>query len=154
MTSIQTITSLASLTMSDVTYQVTGMCVVFCCLAFLSVILTVSGTVAQKLDASRKARAEAARAALVPAAPAPAPAAAPAPAGSALTPVEVATLAASLYDEASSSITPQVVAAISAAVAVTVGHEAHILAIRPVGTEYAHDGRSQTMHSHSPFHGA
>ncbi len=152
MTSIQTITSLASLTMSDVTYQVTGMCVVFCCLAFLSVILTVSGTVAQKLDASRKARAEAARAALVPAAPAPVPA--PAPVGSSLTPAEVATLAASLYDEASSSITPQVVAAISAAVAVTVGHEAHILAIRPVGTEYAHDGRSQTMHSHTPFHGA
>ena len=59
--------TLAALDMDAVVYQVTGMCVVFSCLVFLSVILTISGTVAQRLDAKRKAQAEAAKAAMAPA---------------------------------------------------------------------------------------
>ena len=70
------IQTLAALDMDAVIYQVTGMCVVICCLSFLSVILTVSGAVAQRLDAKRKAQAEAAKAAMAPA-PAAAPVVAP-----------------------------------------------------------------------------
>ncbi len=135
-----TIQTLAALDMDAVTYQVTGMCVVFCCLVLLSLILTVSGNVAQRLDASRKAKAAAAQAAM-------APAAAPAPAAAApvLPPAEVAALAAGIYDAARSSITPEVVAAIAAAVKVTVGNEARILDIQPVDTAYGQSGRTTTI---------
>lgn len=137
-----TIQTLAALDMEAVTYQVTGMCVVFCCLVLLSVILTISGNVAQRLDASRKAKAAAAQAAM-----APAPTAAPAPVAEApvLPPSEVAALAAGIYDAARSSITPEVVAAIAAAVKVTIGNEARILDIKPVDTAYGQTGRTTTI---------
>ncbi len=137
-----TIQTLAALDMEAVTYQVTGMCVVFCCLVLLSVILTISGNVAQRLDASRKAKAAAAQAAM-----APAPAAVPAPVAEApvLPPSEVAALAAGIYDAARSSITPEVVAAIAAAVKVTVGNEARVLDIKPVDTAYGQTGRTTTI---------
>ena len=137
-----TIQTLAALDMEAVTYQVTGMCVVFCCLVLLSVILTISGNVAQRLDASRKAKAAAAQAAM-----APAPTTAPVPVAEApvLPPSEVAALAAGIYDAARSSITPEVVAAIAAAVKVTVGNEVRILDIQPVDTAYGQTGRTTTI---------
>ena len=133
--------TLAALDMDAVVYQVTGMCVVFSCLVFLSVILTISGTVAQRLDAKRKAQAEAAKAAMAPVAAAPV---APAPE---LAPAQVAAFAAGIYDAAQSSITPQVVAAIAAAVKVTVGDEARILDIKPVDTAYGQGGRAAAMNN-------
>ncbi len=136
-----TIQTLAALDMDAITYQVTGMCVVFCCLILLSLILTVSGNVAQRLDASRKAKAAAAQAAMAPAPAAPAPAVA----APVLPPAEVAALAAGIYDAARSSITPEVVAAIAAAVKVTVGTEARILDIQPVDTAYGQSGRTTTI---------
>ncbi len=116
------IQTLAALDMDAVIYQVTGMCVVVCCLCFLSVILTVSGAVAQRLDAKRKAQAEAAKAAM-----APAPVAAP---------VAVAP-----------ELAPAQVAAIAAAVKVTVGNEARILDIKPVDTAYGQGGRAAAMNN-------
>ena len=135
------IQTLAALDMDAVIYQVTGMCVVVCCLSFLSVILTVSGAVAQRLDAKRKAKAEAAKAAM-----APAPVAAPVVAPE-LPPAQVAAIAAGIYDAAQSSITPQVVAAIAAAVKVTVGNEARILDIKPVDPVYGQGGRAVAMNN-------
>lgn len=131
--------TLAALEMDAVVYQITGMCVVVTCLCFLSVILTVSGAVAQRLDAKRKAQAEAAKAAMAPVA---APVVAPE-----LPPAQVAAIAAGIYDAAQSSITPQVVAAIAAAVKVTVGNEARILDIKPVDTAYAQNGRAAAMNN-------
>lgn len=133
--------TLAALDMDAVVYQVTGMCVVVTCLVFLSVILTISGTVAQRLDAKRKAQSEAAKAAMAPVAAAPV---APAPE---LAPAQVAAIAAGIYDAAQSSITPQVVAAIAAAVKVTVGDEARILDIKPVDTAYGQGGRAAAMNN-------
>ncbi len=133
--------TLAALDMDAVVYQVTGMCVVFSCLVFLSVILTISGAVAQRLDAKRKAQSEAAKAAMAPVAAAPV---APAPE---LAPAQVAAIAAGIYDAAQSSITPQVVAAIAAAVKVTVGDEARILDIKPVDTAYGQSGRAAAMNN-------
>ncbi|MBE6416820.1 MAG: hypothetical protein E7032_09915 [Akkermansiaceae bacterium] len=133
--------TLAALDMDAVVYQVTGMCVVFSCLVFLSVILTISGAVAQRLDAKRKAQSEAAKAAMAPVAAAPV---APAPE---LAPAQVAAIAAGIYDAAQSSITPQVVAAIAAAVKVTVGDEARILDIKPVDTAYGQGGRAAAMNN-------
>ena len=127
--------------MDAVIYQVTGMCVVIICLGFLSVMLTISGAVAQRLDAKRKAQAEAAKAAV-----APAPVAAPVVAPE-LPPAQVAAIAAGIYDAAQSSITPQVVAAIAAAVKVTVGNEARILDIKPVDTAYGQGGRAAAMNN-------
>jgi Na+-transporting methylmalonyl-CoA/oxaloacetate decarboxylase gamma subunit len=135
------IQTLAALDMDAVIYQVTGMCVVIICLSFLSVMLTISGAVAQRLDAKRKAQAEAAKAAM-PAAPVAAPAVAPE-----LPPAQVAAIAAGIYDAAQSSITPQVVAAIAAAVKVTVGNEARILDIKPVDTAYGQGGRAAAMNN-------
>ncbi len=135
------IQTLAALDMDAVIYQVTGMCVVLICLCFLSVMLTISGAVAQRLDAKRKAQAEAARAAMVPA-PVAAPAVAPE-----LPPAQVAAIAAGIYDAAQSSITPQVVAAIAAAVKVTMGNEARILDIKPVDTTYGQGGRAAAMNN-------
>ena len=134
------IQTLAALDMDAVIYQVTGMCVVICCLSFLSVILTVSGAVAQRLDAKRKAQAEAAKAAM-------APVAAPVAPAPELAPAQVAAIAAGIYDAAQSSITPQVVAAIAAAVKVTVGDEARILDIKPVDTAYGQGGRAAAMNN-------
>ena len=125
--------------MDAVIYQVTGMCVVIICLGFLSVMLTISGAVAQRLDAKRKAQAEAAKAAVA-SAPVAAPVVAPE-----LPPAQVAAIAAGIYDAAQSSITPQVVAAIAAAVKVTVGNEARILDIKPVDTAYGQGGRAAAM---------
>ena len=135
------IQTLAALDMDAVIYQVTGMCVVIICLSFLSVMLTISGAVAQRLDAKRKAPAEAAKAAV-----APAPVAAPVVAPE-LPPAQVAAIAAGIYDAAQSSITPQVVAAIAAAVKVTVGNEARILDIKPVDTAYGQGGRAAAMNT-------
>ncbi len=126
--------------MDAVVYQVTGMCVVFVCLGFLSVMLTISGAVAQRLDAKRKAQAEAAKAAM-------APVAAPVAPAPELAPAQVAAIAAGIYDAAQSSITPQVVAAIAAAVKVTVGDEARILDIKPVDTAYGQGGRAAAMNN-------
>lgn len=149
--------TLAELTTGDVVYQVTGMCVVFCCLGFLSIILTISGAVAQRMDAKRKEQEAAAKAALAAqqqaAAPKPAPKpAAPAAASAATepTPVQVAALAAGIFNAARSNITPEVIAAIAAAVKVTVGHDVRILDIKPVSTTYAQSGRASIMSSHVP----
>ena len=136
------IQTLAALEMDAVIYQVTGMCVVLICLSFLSIILTLSGAVAQRLDSNRKAKAEAARAAI-----APAPVAAPAVAAPELPPAQVAAIAAGIYDAAQSSLTPQVVAAIAAAVKVTLGNEARILDIKPVDPVYGQGGRAVAMNN-------
>ncbi len=134
------IQTLAALEMDAVIYQVTGMCVVVVCLCFLSVMLTISGAVAQRLDAKRKAQAAAAKAAM-------APVAAPVAPAPELAPAQVAAIAAGIYDAAQSSITPQVVAAIAAAVKVTVGNEARILDIKPVDTAYGQGGRAAAMNN-------
>lgn len=131
--------------MKAFTYQLTGMIVVFGCLILLWVILEISGAVAIRQEAKRKAEADAARAAAAAATPvAPQPAVAPE-----LPPAQVAAIAAGIYDAAASSITPEVVAAIAAAVKVTVGNEARILDIQPVNTGYAQSGRTAIMNSHS-----
>ena len=137
---------IAALTMDAVVYQVTGMCVVFCCLGFLCIILTASGAVAQRMEARRKAQADAAKAAL---APAPAPVPALAAAGEP-TPAQVAALAAGIYDTAASAITPEIVAVIAATVRYTLGHDARILDIKPVDPAYGQGGRSSVMNSHFP----
>ena len=141
--------AIGNLDMEAVSYQITGMVVVFSCLVLLSLILTASGAVAVRLENARKAKQAAAAAALAAAQPAaPAPAAAPE-----YTPAQVAALAAGIYDAAASSITPEVVAAIAAAVKVTVGQESRILSIEPVGTSYAQGGRANIMNSHTPLRG-
>ena len=137
---------IAALTMDAVVYQVTGMCVVFCCLGFLSLILTASGAVAQRLEGRRKAQADAAKAALA-SAPAPVPALA---AAGEPTPAQVAALAAGIYDTAASAITPEIVAVIAATVRYTLGHDARILDIKPVDPAYGQGGRSSVMNSHFP----
>ena len=137
---------IAALTMDAVVYQVTGMCVVFCCLGFLSLILTASGAVAQRMEARRKAQADAAKAAL---APAPAPVPALAAAGEP-TPAQIAALAAGIYDTAASAVTPEIVAVIAATVRYTLGRDARILDIKPVDPAYGQGGRSSVMNSHFP----
>lgn len=146
--------AIGNLDLEAVTYQVTGVLVVFCCLGLLSLILTVSGAVAVRLEAARKAKQEAAKAALAAAQPAApvAPAAAPATPAE-YTPAQVAALAASIYNTAASSITPELVAAIAAAVKVTVGQESRILAIEPVDAGYGQSGRASIMNSHTPLRG-
>ena len=133
--------------MDALTYQITGMLVVFCCLGLLCVILSISGSIAVRMEEKKKAQAEAARAAMAAAAPAPvaaAPVLGPEP-----TPAQVAAIAAGIYDAAASSITPEVIAAIAAAVKVTVGSEAKILDIKPVDTSYGQSGRTSIMNSHT-----
>ena len=133
--------------MDALTYQITGMLVVFCCLGLLCVILSISGAIAVRMEEKKKAQAEAARAAMAAAAPAPvaaAPVLGPEP-----TPAQVAAIAAGIYDAAASSITPEVIAAIAAAVKVTVGSEAKILDIQPVNTSYGQSGRTSIMNSHN-----
>lgn len=143
-TSLQTI---AALDAEAVSYQVTGMAVVFACLILLSLILTASGAVAQRMDASRKAKAVAAKAAMAASNPPPSVPVAPA---AEMSPAQIAALAAGIYDTAKSSVTPEVVACIAAAVKVTVGNEARILDIRPSGAEYAQSGRAMMMSSRFP----
>lgn len=133
--------------MDALTYQITGMLVVFCCLGLLCIILSVSGAVAVRMEEKKKAAAEAAKAAL--AAATPAPAAAQPVVGPELAPAQVAAIAAGIYDAAASSITPEVVAAIAAAVKVTVGSEARILDITPVDPAYGQSGRTSNMNSHN-----
>ena len=140
---------IGNLNLEAITYQVTGMLVVFCCLGLLSLILSISGAVAVRLDAARKAKEAAAKAALAAAQP-PAPAA---PAPVEYSPAQVAALAASIYDAAASSITPEIVAVIAAAVKVTVGQESRILDIKPVDNAYAQSGRASIMSSHQPLRG-
>lgn len=151
--------AIVALTTGDLMYQITGMLVVFCCLGFLSILLTISGSVAKRLDARRKQREDAAKAQLAaaapkPQAPAPAPAPAPvpaaAPAPGELSAVQVAALAAGIFNAARSSLTPEIVAAIAAAIKVTVGSEARILDIKPVNPSYAQSGRALHMSSHFP----
>lgn len=150
---IQTLAITGKEFMEALTYQVTGMCVVFCCLGLLCIILTISGSVATRIENARKAQAEAAKAALSAATPPPAPAPAVAAAAAEPSPAEVAALAAGIYNAAASSITPEVVACIAAAVKVTVGHEARILDIKPVDSSYAQSGRASIMNSHFPLRG-
>ena len=152
---------IAGLTMKDVAYQLTGMAVVFCCLIFLCVILTVSGAVATRMEAKSKAKAEAAKAAAKPApkaAPAPKPAA-PAPVVPAgpvvvgaqeMSPEHIAALAAGIYQAVSNSITPEVVVAIAAAIRYTLGNEYRILEIKPVTPAFAETGRAANMTNHFP----
>ncbi len=149
--------AIVALTTGDLMYQITGMLVVFCCLGFLSILLTISGSVAKRLDARRKQREDAAKAQLAAAAPkpqAPAPAPAPAPAAAPapgeLSAEQVAALAAGIFNAARSSLTPEIVAAIAAAIKVTVGSEARILDIKPVNPSYAQSGRALHMSSHFP----
>lgn len=145
--------AIGNLDMEAVTYQITGVLVVFCCLGLLCLILTASGAIAVRLEAARKAKQDAAKAALAAAQPVvPAPAPAPATAAE-YTPAQVAALAASIYNTAASSITPELVAAIAAAVKVTVGQESRILDIKPVGSGYAQSGRANIMNSHMPLRG-
>lgn len=140
---------IGNLNLEAVSYQVTGMLVVFCCLGLLSLILTISGAVAVRIENSRKAKEAAAKAALAAAQPA----APVAPAVAEPTPAQVAAIAAGIYDAAASSITPELVAVIAAAVKVTVGQESRILDIKPVDTAYAQNGRSSIMSSHTPLRG-
>ena len=150
---------IAGLTMKDVAYQLTGMAVVFCCLIFLCIILTVSGAVATRMEAKSKAKAEAAKAAAKPApAPAPKPAA-PAPVVPAgpvvvgaeeMSPEHIAALAAGIYQAVSNSITPEVVVAIAAAIRYTLGNEYRILEIKPVTPAFAEAGRAVNMTNHFP----
>ena len=148
-----TLAAVGNLDIDALYYQITGMVVVFTCLCFLSLILTISGSIAKRLEASQKAKQAAAKAALAAAQPAaPAPVAA-APAAAEPTPAQVAALAASIYNTAASSITPELVAAIAAAVKVTVGQESRILSIKPVDAGYAQGGRSSIMNSHQPRRG-
>ncbi len=133
MTVHQTLASLAALDGDSVAYQLTGMIVVFCCLGFLFVLLTISGSLAQKLDAARKAKAEAARAAH-------APAAAPVAAAPAVQP-------------AAATVSPQLAAIIAAAIYAEEGKEARILSIKPVSVEYGRGGRNAIMNSHFPVRG-
>ena len=148
---------IAGLTMKDVAYQLTGMAVVFCCLIFLCIILTVSGAVATRMEAKSKAKAEAAKAAAKPA-PAPKPVA-PAPVVPAgpvvvgaqeMSPEHIAALAAGIYQAVSNSITPEVVVAIAAAIRYTLGNEYRILEIKPVTPSFAAAGRAANMSNHFP----
>ena len=135
---------IGNLNMEAVTYQVTGMLVVFCCLGFLSLVLSISGRVAVRIEEKRKAAQALPGAVAQPVAQ---------PAAAEPSPVQVAALAAGIYDAAASSITPQLIAVLAAAVREEVGHDARILAINPVQGSYAQSGRSSIMNSHSPHRG-
>ena len=102
--------AIGNLDAEAVSYQFIGMLVVFCCLGLLSIILTISGSVAVRVEAKRNARQAAAKAALT------SSAAASSPTPSEPSPQQIAALAAGIYNTAASSITPELVAAIAAAV--------------------------------------
>lgn len=139
---------IGNLNMEAVTYQVTGMLVVFCCLGFLSLILSISGSVAVRVEEKRKTT-QAAAAQALRASTSPTPTVATATAEP--TPAQVAALAASIYDTAASSLTPQLIAVLAAAVREEVGHDARILSINPVQGSYAQSGRISIMNSHTPL---
>ncbi len=140
-TQLLPLASIGNLDLDAVSYQIIGMLVVFCCLGLLCIILSISGSVAVRMENKRRARQEAL------AAQAPVPAV---PAAAELSPAAVAALAAGIYDTASSTITPEIVAVIAAAVKYTVGSEARVLSIRPVDGGYARSGRDAIMSSHLP----
>ncbi len=140
--------AIGNLDAEAVSYQLTGMLVVFCCLGLLSIILSISGSVAVRVENKRRARQTALAAAQTPVST---PAAAPNPSGE-LSPAAVAALAAGIYNTASTSITPEIVAVIAAAVKYTVGSEARVLSIQPVDSGYAQSGRAAIMDSHLPKH--
>ena len=135
--------AIGNLDAEAVSYQLMGMLVVFCCLSLLSIILSISGSVAIRLEKRQQAR-QAALAAQNPPQPAAATPAAE------LSPAAVAALAAGIYNTASSSITPEIVAVIAAAVKYTVGAEARVLSIQPIDGGYAQSGRTAIMNSHLP----
>ena len=135
--------AIGNLDAEAVSYQLMGMLVVFCCLSLLSIILSISGSVAIRLEKRQQARREALAAQNPPQPAAAAPAAE-------LSPAVVAALAAGIYNTASSSITPEIVAVIAAAVKYTVGAEARVLSIQPIDGGYAQSGRTAIMNSHLP----
>lgn len=131
-------------------YQGMGMIVVFSCLSFLAIMISISGTVAQKMAAAKKAKETACAAAqtAAPAAAASAPAVAAQPqAGN--NAKEVAALAAALYSSAKASLTPELIAVISAAVHTEMAGQRHrIVAIKASPAGYAASGRSEIFSSH------
>ena len=80
--------AIGNLDAEAVSYQFIGMLVVFCCLGLLSIILTISGSVAVRMEAKRNARQAAAKAALT------SSAAASSPTTSEPSPQQIAALAA------------------------------------------------------------
>ncbi len=138
--------AIGNLDAGAVSYQIMGMLVVFCCLSLLSIILSISGGVAIRMENRRRAKQDALAARV------PVPSPSPSSPGE-LSPATVAALAAGIYDTASSSITPEIVAVIAAAVKCTVGSEARVLSIQPVDAGYARSGRSAIMASHLPKRG-
>lgn len=141
------IARLGNLDLESVSYQVTGMLVVFFCLGFLSLVLTISGVVAVRMEAKQKAQQAASAQAQQAGQPAPAPPA------KEPTPAELAALAADIYNAAAASITPEMIAVLAAAVRVSVGDDAHILSITPVQSSYAQSGRASIMNSHTAMRG-
>lgn len=107
-------------------YQTVGIIVVFSCLIFIALVLTVSGSIASKLNARKKAKAAA-----VKPASAPARSAAPVPA-------------------VSGDVSPEVIAAISAAVYTALGGISHrILEIKQsANSAYSVSGRTEIFASH------
>lgn len=141
------IARIGNLDLESISYQVTGMLVVFFCLGFLSLVLTISGAVAVRMEAKQKAQQAASAQAQQASQPAPAPQA------KEPTPAELAALAADIYNAAASSITPEMIAVLAAAVRVSVGDDAHILSITPVQSSYAQSGRASIMNSHTAMRG-
>lgn len=141
------IARIGNLDLESISYQVTGMLVVFFCLGFLSLVLTISGAVAVRMEAKQKAQQAASAQAQQASQPAPAPQA------KEPTPAELAALAADIYNAAASSITPEMIAVLAAAVRVSIGDDAHILSITPVQSSYAQSGRASIMNSHTAMRG-
>ena len=129
-------------------YQGMGMIVVFTCLSFLAIMISISGSVAQKMAASKKAKEAACAAAQAPVSAAPAAAAVQQPQlGDNAR--EVAALAAALYSSAKESLTPELIAVISAAVHTEMAGQKHrIVAIKAAPAGYAAAGRSEIFSSH------
>lgn len=129
-------------------YQGMGMIVVFTCLSFLAIMISISGTVAQKMTNAKKAK-EAAIAAAQTAAPAATAAAVAVQPQTGSNAKEVAALAAALYSSAKESLTPELIAVISAAVHTEMAGQRHrIVAIKASPAGYAAAGRSEIFSSH------
>ncbi len=128
-------------------YQGMGMIVVFTCLSFLAIMISISGSVAQKMAAAKKAKETACAAAQAPVSAAPVTAAQQPQAGDNAR--EVAALAAALYSSAKESLTPELIAVISAAVHTEMAGQRHrIVAIKAAPAGYAAAGRSEIFSSH------
>lgn len=108
----------------SLTYQATGLIVVFTALGLIWLVLTMVGTYFKRADAVAQAKAKAKAAAAA----------------------EAAKAAPAVSDE----LTPQVVAAITAAVQVTLEGAFRIQAIIPVQNrqDWAHEGRRRIFASH------